>query len=217
MKTFCFWSSRLLLASLLLVGVMAAVKDRPIVTEYFGPASTTFDVKKPTKIKRKDAKPVEPPAPPDDPVVLHGYDVITNLMVVLNWKGPATRYDGPEDKFYIQPTSADIKDFLTYYKFRKENGYVPDSFDCDDFAREFLHLSRVWSKRYYDGVPASVLTAAVYVRIVKKYGNLSPGGLHVLNLICRNDGVWFLVEPQDQTMSLVSETGHIFEVIKVQF
>lgn len=140
---------------------------------------------------------------------------------------PKGNEDGPEDSLYVAPTDGDIQSIIEFWRAHQETTkYSPEAWDCDDFAREFLYWSRVWGRRAYDGLPASVLVGAAYVHIDGDYTDLFPRsahelieGYHVLNIICRADGQWFWFEPQTGLQVPVESALYegVIQIMKLQF
>lgn len=137
---------------------------------------------------------------------------------------PSSVKDGPEDDLYFSLSQGQIDDLLRFYTDRRELlSYVEEAWDCDDMAREFLHLSRVWNRRRFGGIPRVPAVGSAYVRLQGPY-DLFPHspvafGYHVVNVILRDDGQWLFFEPQ--TGRVLAIEGPVryeesIEVLKLQ-
>lgn len=127
---------------------------------------------------------------------------------------------GPEDGVYYSLSQVQIDDLLRFYNDRRETfPYIVDAWDCDDMAREFLHLSRIWNVRRNPGIPFVPAVGAAYVLVDGPYDLVSSSPVvkaaHVINVILRDDGQWLFFEPQ--TGKLLAIEGPLLyeEVIKV--
>lgn len=132
--------------------------------------------------------------------------------------------NGPEDGRYFSLTQAQIDQMLAFYRHRRELlPYTRDAWDCDDMAREFLLLSRMWSAREYPGLPLAPAVGAVYLIVDGPY-ELFPRYkgdekfAHVINCYRRTDGQWFFFEPQSGLSIPIQ--GPIYEgnwdIVKIQ-
>ena len=130
--------------------------------------------------------------------------------------------DGPVDSGYYALTQAQIDDLFSFVKARHElTPYISEAWDCDDFALEFHYLARVWSVRQMQGEPVSPTVGIAYVALNGPYpmirGERFVQGYHAINVILRDDGQWFFVEPQNG--NIVPIEGSIYEgaieVIKI--
>lgn len=137
---------------------------------------------------------------------------------------PDTVLQGPEDGLYFALSQAQIDDLVRFHYDRREAfPYVVDAWDCDDMAREFLHLSRVWNIRRNGVLRCAPAVGAAYVRLQGPYdlvdGSPFARAYHVINVILRDDGQWFFFEPQ--SAKLLPIEGPVLyeqsiEVMKVQ-
>lgn len=131
--------------------------------------------------------------------------------------------DGPVDSEYFSLTQAQIDDLFSFVKARREmTPYIAEAWDCDDFALEFHYLARVWAVRQMQGAQIAPTVGMAYVALDGPYPLVKnepfiSGVYHAINVILRNDGQWFFVEPQNG--SLVPVEGSIYEgaiiVIKI--
>lgn len=161
--------------------------------------------------------PAPAPKPVDQPAVVDW--MILSLVLADQFHIPVRTgiLDGPEDAIYIAPTANDIEQLLKFYRWRREGiEYIPESFDCDDFAREFKYLATIWSVKYYDHTQAALAVGMAYVKIDGYIEDIFPNskghwatGYHVLNCVLRADGKLLLFEPQ--TGRLVDPTGMLLE------
>jgi hypothetical protein len=90
--------------------------------------------------------------------------------------------------------------------------YVPESFDCDKFAKAFSLSAEISAARA--GVKAQPLVARIYVMQVKAWGGIPIGGAHALIAVATDAGV-IIVEPQTRATISLDEypnRDHIFAV-----
>lgn len=126
---------------------------------------------------------------------------------------------GPEDAVYYALSAAQIEDLVSFWRARREMfRYREEAWDCDDFAREFLHLSRIWSMRTLGGLPIAPAVGSAYILVDGNYelfpgAPMVTGAAHVINLILRDDGQWLFFEPQSGVLLPVE--GPIYESVKV--
>jgi len=166
--------------------------------------------------------PTPPPPPVESPTVLVvGAVALSNhLCDSVGWcpleADPIDLTHYPLDSRYVVPNSTDIAQLVTFYTTRKEFAkFYVEAWDCDDIAREFMHYSRVWTVQRYSKAPVAIAVALAYVRVDGDISDIFPGnhrivrGLHVLNLILRDDGQWFFFEPQ--TLALAPVESMLFE------
>lgn len=73
------------------------------------------------------------------------------------------------------------------------NTYVPEAWDCDDFASAFALVAKISAKRA--NVRAQPLLARIYVVQEKAFGNVPAGGRHALCAFLSDRGL-FVLEPQ---------------------
>lgn len=135
------------------------------------------------------------------PNALDHSEMIPEVRKTLCPDFPDSVMHGPEDAIYYPLTQAQIDDLLRFYNDRREVfPYVVDAFDCDDMAREFHHLSRVWHLRRMGLVPVTPAVGSAYVHIHGPYdlvsGSPAVEAYHVIIAILRDDGQWFFFEPQ---------------------
>ena len=112
--------------------------------------------------------------------------------------------DSSFDAWYLRPTREQLEQIVAFYFLKRDlTEYMPEAADCDDIAREFLHVSHVWLRRTSPRLPASIAVGMVYVEIDGDYGTLFPNAVgthlkayHVLNVVWLADGSWIFVEPQ---------------------
>lgn len=120
-----------------------------------------------------------------------------------------------EDAIYIMPTDQDIRDFLRFYRWRREGlPFHDEAWDCDNISREAKHWADVWAYRYYGRSSASIAVGRAFVHMVGDIRDIWPGYVdvdfyHVLNVILRADGQWLFFEPQNG--KLVPIEGFIYE------
>ena len=107
------------------------------------------------------------------------------------------------DAFYYAPDAEGLKDLFRFYAKRREfTNYMVDVWDCDDFAREFTHLSRVWHRLALGKGGAGLTVGTVYVKFDGDVSDLFPGShalqsdYHVTNVVLASNGRWFWFEPQ---------------------
>lgn len=132
-------------------------------------------------------------------------------LFLLTWaKFDAVKPPELVDRVYAVPSEADIKRLLKFHTKRKEfASYIPEQWDCDDFAREFQYLAHVWSRHHYGTTRVSLTVGRAYVQFNGNVSDLFPGDnswrtdLHVTNVILRDDGRWFWYEPQSGALSPV--------------
>lgn len=133
--------------------------------------------------------------------ILDWNEIAATIEQCLQWKMPRDSSElgivtGPEDAFYISPTQSDIEEMVAFAMSHKEwTKYTEESWDCDNFAREAKHWMDVWALRHYKNSRAAVAVGMAYVRISTEDGLIL--GYHVMNVIRRNDGQWFFLEPQN--------------------
>lgn len=120
------------------------------------------------------------------------------------------------DQLYILPTAEDITKLVKFYEKRKEFvTFVPEGWDCDDFAREFKHYASVWSRNFYASPRAAVAVGIVWAELDGDLSDLFPGNhklqfaYHATAVILRDDGQWLWFEPQ--TGSLTPVESMLFE------
>jgi hypothetical protein len=131
--------------------------------------------------------------------------------------------NGPEDSVYIAPLAGEIKELLAYFEEKREKvPYIPQSWDCDDQAREFWHIARSWGREKYKPFRAAVCVGKAYIKVNGRYplfdANITFQGYHVINVIRQADGTWFFFEPQTNALMSVEDAlcqGDI-EVMKIQ-
>ena len=158
---------------------------------------------------------------------IHRTDLVDEMREFILPEQELSLKNGPEDGRYYSPTQAQIDDLLKFFHHRRELlQYTRDAWDCDDMAREFLLLSRVWSAREFPGLPLAPIVGSVYVIVDGPYELFPrPDGrpafgtfAHVLNCIRRDDGQWFFFEPQSELMIPID--GPLYEgsmeIIKIQ-
>lgn len=130
------------------------------------------------------------------------------------------------DAIYIVPSSSDIVDLVKFFKKRKEFvSFTRDGWDCDNFAREFMHYASVWSRNHYGNAPAAIAVATVWVKCNGDVSDIFPGDhslrheYHVTNLILREDGQWFWFEPQSLALTPVESALYedTLQVIRIEF
>lgn len=129
-------------------------------------------------------------------------DVDTSLSNVfaLTRKFP----DASFDSWYLRPTREELEQIVAFYFLKRDlTEYMPEAADCDDIAREFMHVSHVWLRRCSPNLPASITVGMAYVEIDGDYGALFPRSAgahlkayHCLNVVWLRDGSWVFVEPQ---------------------
>lgn len=153
--------------------------------------------------------------------ILDWDDIAESVERCLHWKMPHDDGEenlllGPEDRFYLSPTQADIEEMVAFALANKERTpYVEEAWDCDDFAREAKYWMGVWALRNYQNSRSAVAVGVAYVRVSDPLGFVLF--YHAMNVIRRNDGQWFFYEPQNGKLEPVEgslEDGTLF-VLKI--
>jgi len=154
---------------------------------------------------------------------LFGYrDTVEDIRKLL-WPGmPLNLTSGPEDAVYGALDPGDLPALFAYWKAHRESlSFLAEAWDCDDFAREFLLLSRAWGAHEW-AIPAAVMVGAAYVHLNGDYP-LFPGSTdvranHVLNVLRCSDGNWYFFEPQTSLMIPIEAPLYegVIEVLKIQ-
>lgn len=175
----------------------------------------------------------EVPTPPkawaakDLPTIYFSGSLVAEMNVLLWPDAEDNLKDGPVDNVYFAPTAAQIQDLLTFVKARQEAiPYFPDLWDCDEFALEFHYLARVWAVRYInsheEGLPlAPPAVGIAYVKLNGPYpmfrGEPYVRAYHAINVILRNDGKWFFIEPQNGKIVPIESSIYegAIEVVKI--
>lgn len=155
--------------------------------------------------------------------------VLVSMCQKFDWcpveKTPMELSHLPLDAVYIVPSSADIADLVKFYKKRREfTSFTKDGWDCDNFAREFMHYASVWSRNRYGNAPAAIAVATVWVKCNGDISDIFPGShdlrheYHVTNLILREDGQWFWFEPQTLTLTPVESALYedTLQIIRIE-
>ena len=91
--------------------------------------------------------------------------------------------------------------------------FSSESWDCDDFAREFSRLANKAAARA--GVRAQPLVAVIEVRQEREFGGVPAGGLHALNAFYSDRGL-FVYEPQTETLVPLAEYPNRSTIYKVR-
>lgn len=131
--------------------------------------------------------------------------LVTTFSLVRNFP------DSCFDSYYLRPTREQLEDIIHFYQLRRDfDVWTEEAADCDDIAREFLHVSHVWLRRTFPDLHVSISVAMVYVEIDGDYSPLFPEsvgqeikGLHALNAVWLADGSWVFVEPQTGCITAV--------------
>lgn len=172
----------------------------------------------------KSPRIIAPASAEELPGLLFRDDLVIAMSKLLWPDAESDVKNGPVDGAYYSLTKAEIEDLLSFVKARREMiPYIPDGFDCDDFALEFYYWSRVWSVRHTGAAPIAPAVGIAYVKLDGPYPLFSgepfvSGVYHAINVILRNDGQWFFLEPQNGRWCPID--GSIYEgaieVVKIQ-
>lgn len=109
-------------------------------------------------------------------------------------------YDAPIDALYSVPSDKQLE--RIHKACLKPGTFVPESFDCDDFAFEYFVRARKYAREKFLPSGAALAVGVLYVRIDGPLWDLGiePGPFgpvhHALNIYLRNDGKWIVAEPQ---------------------
>lgn len=148
------------------------------------------------------------------PVVIAANDALGGAMTAFKWSGPDSAWNFPEDSYYIKLTKEDVTDFLKFFRANKaKDPYANQSWDCDDHAREALHLARLWGSRTFPRQQAAVMIGAAYVEV----RDSKKPSYHVLNFIGYADGEWVWFEPQEIRIMTLAKGLKEYRVVKLQF
>lgn len=164
---------------------------------------------------RFEPYPAEKAAKEDLPRLLFREQLVCSMGNFLWPKADGSLTLGPVDGTYYAPTKAEIEDLLRFVAARRELlPYIPEAWDCDNFATEFYYWSQVWSVRHTHAAPIAVAVGVAYVKLDGPYQLFRgepyvQGVYHAINVILRNDGQWFFVEPQNG--NIVPIEGSIYE------
>lgn len=169
--------------------------------------------------------PMPPPGPPPDSllnplgdksVVVSANEAMQQAMKVFKWSGPDSSWNFPEDARYVKPTVNEFKDFLKFFNLtRAKEKYESQSWDCDDTAREALHLGRLWGHRNYKGLQVALMIGAAYVEVRTKGSKKVE--YHVCNFVGLSDGTWFFFEAQKAQVVSVQDGLKEYRILKLQF
>lgn len=133
--------------------------------------------------------------------ILESDELRESVTECLHWRMPDGVL-GFEDAYYISPTQDELEAMVAFAMSSKEQTpYVSESWDCDNYAREAKHWMDVWALRNYRHSRTALAAAVAYVRISDELGFLL--GYHAMNVIRRNDGQWFFLEPQNGKLTPV--------------
>jgi hypothetical protein len=169
-----------------------------------------------------------PPGPPPDldlpaalarlekPTIISAETALREAMMAFQWSGPDSIWDCPEDSRYIKPTRTDFTDFLRYFRAKKaKEKYASQSWDCDDTAREGLHLGRLWGHQNYRGIQAALMIGAALVEVRNK--DPKKVAYHVLDFVGFADGTWSFFEPQEGKLVTLEQGLKEYRILKLQF
>lgn len=172
----------------------------------------------PTKTKT-----VAQASPQDMPGVVFSPGLVRSMKCLLWSEAEEDIKSGPVDYAYFSLTKDQIEDLFSFVKARREHiPYIAEAWDCDDFALEFHYLARLWAVRSTRGVQIAPAVGMAFVKLDGPYPFFEGepyvmGVYHVINVILRNDGQWFFVEPQNGRILPIE--GSIYEgaieVIKI--
>lgn len=160
-------------------------------------------------------KPQTPAVSAELPGLIFRPELVESMKKLLWHEANEGAKDGPVDGIYFSLTQAEIDDLLSFVKARREMiPYIADAYDCDDFSLEFHYWARVWAVRHTGGAPIAPAVGMAFVKLDGPYPLFRSepyviGVYHAINVILRNDGQWFFVEPQNG--NLVPIEGSIFE------
>lgn len=125
------------------------------------------------------------------------YDITIHGFIQTNCKPPGI--DVLVDDPYVCPTKDMIRWMDKFVQKRQHLKYAEESWDCDDIAKEWVHLTHLWWLEETSGkIPAALATFLVYTQIETGAfdGRWEGNGAHAMGLLCDADGVWWFVEPR---------------------
>lgn len=161
-------------------------------------------------------KPQVPTASEKGPGLVFRSELVKSMKKLLWTEANEGSKDGPVDGIYFSLAQENIEDLFSFVRARCETfPYIPEAWDCDDFALEFHYLARVWAVRATQG--AATVTPAVGIAYVKLDGPYPlfrndpyiSNVYHAINVVLRNDGQWFFIEPQNGNIMPIE--GSIYE------
>lgn len=160
----------------------------------------------------------EPPITPPEPInPATPWFIVWDSMSRRLWPEAPDNTEiknGPLDAYYFTPSQAEIDELLAFIKARKEFfPYIPEAWDCDNFAIEAYYLAQVWAVRHTAGQWGPPTVGIAYVKLDGPYplwdGEPDARGYHAINVILRDDGQWFFFEPQNGRLCPIE--GSIYE------
>src|SRR5262245_39405471 len=136
---------------------------------------------------------------------LIGYDRLVCSIQRLLWPEMLDDLkDGTWDSVYRPLSQKQIDSLVSFHRIRGVSfSYEEDSWDCDDFALEFLYRSRVWGMGNLLHPSAPPVVGMVLAKVNRyelfEYQDRHPF-YHAFNVILRDDGQWLFYEPQTHRM-----------------
>lgn len=142
------------------------------------------------------------PTKPEPLVLVPGIAISYSLREATGWfSSDVSRR--PLDLLYAMPSNTDIGHIIKFCRdHRERTTVISEAWDCDDFAREFAYLARVWSVREFPDAPFSISVGIAFLKMDGDVSDIFPRrhdwvtGYHATNIILRDDGQWFFYEPQ---------------------
>lgn len=96
--------------------------------------------------------------------------------------------------------------------------YVPEAYDCDNFARTFVVLGDLSYVPHLDKATPSGQIAffRIYVKQERAWGGVPAGGYHALGLMRTSEG-WYVFEPQSGASIQLAKYVNLKQVLEVLF
>jgi hypothetical protein len=135
---------------------------------------------------------------------------VLQVLDAIERHSPGAKLDYSDDTFTTVPHEWAValvkwsREAVNVLSFRtqRDSLYVPETFDCDKFAKAFSLAAELSAGRSISG--AQPLVGRIYVRQDHPFGGVAAGGAHALSFFASDRGV-FIVEPQGGTVCPLSE------------